>query len=66
MKGKHILIYGERGSGKTDIIDRITEQCTVPVYGFCTRIVKDREDGSTAGMQPSTVTHWPTWKCPGR
>ena len=45
MKGKHILIYGERGSGKTDIIDRITEQCTVPVYGFCTRIVKDREDG---------------------
>lgn len=45
MKGKHILIYGERGSGKTEIIDRIIEQCSVPVYGFCTRIVKDREDG---------------------
>lgn len=45
MAVRHILIYGERGSGKTEIIDRITAQCSVPVYGFCTRIVKEKTDG---------------------
>ena len=45
MTGKHILIYGERGSGKTEIIDRIIAQCSVPIYGFCTRTVREKPDG---------------------
>lgn len=45
MRGKHVIICGERNSGKTEIIDRLVKQCSVPVYGFCTRIMRERSDG---------------------
>ncbi len=42
---KHILICGERNSGKTELFDRLLKNCRLPVYGFTTGITETREDG---------------------
>ena len=45
MQDKHILIYGERGSGKTTMIEKLLRVNRRPVYGFCTWMTPRREDG---------------------
>ena len=42
---KHILICGERNTGKTALFERLLKLCRVPVYGFTTAVTKTREDG---------------------
>lgn len=42
---KHILICGERHSGKTYLTERLLGECRVPLYGFMTKIMVNREDG---------------------
>ena len=42
---KHILICGKRNSGKTELLDRLLEDCRMPLYGFRSCITATREDG---------------------
>lgn len=42
---KHILLCGERHSGKTYLTERLLRECRVPLYGFMTKIMVTREDG---------------------
>lgn len=42
---KHILICGERHSGKTCLTERLLRECRVPLYGFMTKIMVNRQDG---------------------
>ena len=42
---RHILICGERGVGKTTLVRRLLETCTVPVYGFMTKAEPRDEHG---------------------
>ena len=42
---RHILICGERNSGKTALFERLLQECRMPVYGFVTSITTTREDG---------------------
>lgn len=42
---KHILICGEIGVGKSTLAERLLEGCSLPVYGFTTKIMRRREDG---------------------
>lgn len=44
MKEK-IIIYGERGVGKSTLVARLLGQCIVPVYGFVTRAAPRDEAG---------------------
>ncbi len=37
MEKKHVLLYGERGVGKSTMIEKLLQICTVPVYGFVTK-----------------------------
>lgn len=45
MEKIHILLCGERGAGKTTLIEKLLEECEVPVRGFVTRSTPRREDG---------------------
>lgn len=45
MTGKHIIICGEKQTGKSTLIERLLEQCSVPVHGFYTRTTAKRPDG---------------------
>ena len=42
---KHILISGERNSGKTALFERLLKDCRMPVCGFVTSVTRTREDG---------------------
>lgn len=42
---KHILICGERGVGKSTLIERLLKACPRPRYGFVTRREAAGEDG---------------------
>lgn len=42
---KHILICGERNSGKTELFERLLRLCRRPVCGFVTEVTRTREDG---------------------
>lgn len=45
MEKKHVLLYGERGVGKSTMIEKLLQICTVPVYGFVTKATPRRADG---------------------
>lgn len=45
MNGKHILICGERGVGKSTLIERLLNKNMLPVYGYFTRTTPRRADG---------------------
>lgn len=45
MYMKHIVICGEKKTGKSTLIERLISQCTLPIYGFYTRTTARREDG---------------------
>ena len=42
---RHILIRGDRGVGKSTLIQRLTCESGLPVYGFCTKTVAPDADG---------------------
>lgn len=42
---RHILITGERGAGKSTLIERLLEACPRPRYGFVTRMRPAGPDG---------------------
>lgn len=47
MKGKHILICGSRGIGKSALADKLLSHCNRPVYGFRTKATpRDPETGT--------------------
>lgn len=45
MEQKHIIITGERGVGKTTLLNRLLAQCTAPLCGFVTRGTPRDADG---------------------
>lgn len=45
MSIRHILICGARGSGKSTLIEKLTKELHIPVYGFVTRMFKADDDG---------------------
>lgn len=60
---RHILICGERGVGKSTLIERLLKSCDLPVYGFLTKRLDKAEDGMCpiyiypAGIKPGERTH---------
>lgn len=40
---KHILICGEKGAGKTTLINRLRASITAPIYGYCTKRMTERD-----------------------
>ena len=42
---RHILICGERGVGKSTLIERLLQVCSRPRYGFVTKMEPAGEDG---------------------
>ena len=42
---KHILICGERGAGKSTLIERLLRACPLPRYGFITKRTEPDENG---------------------
>lgn len=42
---KHILICGNRQVGKSTLIERLSEEITVPIYGFITKIMRVNDEG---------------------
>lgn len=42
---KHILLCGERGAGKSTLIQRLLEKSSLPVYGFYTKRLAADETG---------------------
>lgn len=49
MNKPHILITGERGIGKSTLVNRLLAHCTVPIYGYKTKNVSG-EDGHSIGV----------------
>ncbi len=45
IEGKHILLCGERGVGKSTLIQRLLAENTRPVYGFYTKRLQADETG---------------------
>jgi nucleoside-triphosphatase len=45
MEKRHILICGERGAGKSTLIERLLAHNTRPLYGYFTKSAPPREDG---------------------
>ena len=45
MGKKHIVITGQRGVGKTTLLERLLAHCTVPISGFVTRGTERDADG---------------------
>jgi nucleoside-triphosphatase len=45
MEKRHILICGERGMGKSTLIEKLLAHNTLPVYGYFTKLTPQREDG---------------------
>ena len=48
MQKSHILLTGERGVGKSTLIQRLLKEADMPVYGFVTT----REAADAAGFHP--------------
>ena len=42
---KHILICGDRGAGKSTLIERLLAECPLPRYGFITKRMEPDETG---------------------
>ena len=40
---KHILICGERGAGKSTLIQRLCAAANAPIYGYCTKRMVERD-----------------------
>lgn len=49
MKKSHILITGERGIGKSTLVNRLLQNCSIPLYGYRTKNVLD-ENGKSCGV----------------
>ncbi len=45
MQKRHILITGERGIGKSTLVNKLLETCGVPIYGYRTKNVVCDSDG---------------------
>jgi nucleoside-triphosphatase len=45
MKQKHILICGQRGAGKSTLVERLLAHTTLTVYGYFTKTTPRSEDG---------------------
>lgn len=54
----HALIVGERGVGKSTLINRVLEACSRPVYGFETK----KEDSLADELRGSPVYIYEAWR----